>query len=141
MRWRASTLDARLAAGHPAEADLRTAMRASLLVEAAKRYELAECWQNLLGRAARVRSGTGSRVPLRRSRVLAADADIRRMIVALGVSGPVPARGVAIASTLLSNGTGPLYNARSGLDLRDAVRDAIRHLDPSARLLTPTMNP
>jgi hypothetical protein len=141
VRWRAPTLDAQLAAGHPVEADRRRAMRANLLVEPATRDEIADCWQDVLGRAARVRSVTDPRVPLQRLRVLAADADIRRMIVALRASAPVPARGVAIASMLLSDGTGPLYNAFSGLDLRVAVRDAIRHLNPSAELLTPTANP
>lgn len=117
------------------------AMRATALVDPVTRDDLAECWHNVLGRAARVRGVVSSRVPLQRSRVLAADADIRRMIAALRVSAPVPARGVAIASMLLSDGTGPLYNARSGLDLRDTVRDAIRHLDPSAQLLPATVNP
>jgi hypothetical protein len=134
VRWRGLTLDAQLAAGHPVEADRRRAMRANLLVEPATRAELADCWQDVLSRAARVRSVTDPRVPLQRSRVLAADADIRRMIVALRVSAPVPARGVAVASTLLGDGAGPLYNPLSGLDLRGAVRDAIRHLNPSAKL-------
>jgi len=113
-------------------------MRANLLVEPATRAELAECWLRTLGRAAQARSVAGPRVPLQRSRVFAAHAEIRRMIVALRAQAPVPVRGVAIASVLLSDGTGPLYNARSGLDLRGAVRDAIRHLDPSAQLLTST---
>jgi hypothetical protein len=116
-------------------------VRASLLVEPATRDELADDWQDVCGRAAaQTRTVIDSRVPLVRSRVLAADADIRRMIVALRATGPVPARGVAIASRLLSDGTGPLYNARNGSDLGAAVRDAIRHLDPSAGFQTPTAN-
>jgi hypothetical protein len=136
VRWRTLTLDGQLAAGKPVEADRRRALRAALLVEPGTRDELADCWQNVLGRAGRVRTGTGVRMPLQRSRVLAADADIRRLIVALRASAPVPARGVAIARMLLNDGTGPLYNARSTLPLGAAVRDAIRHLNPSAELLT-----
>jgi hypothetical protein len=135
VRLGAAALDARLAAGHPVEADRRLAMRANQLVEPATRRELADSWRGVLGRAARVRTQTDPRVPLQRSRVLAVDAAIRRMIVALQAAAPIPARGVAIASALISDGTGPLYNARSELNLGAAVRDAIRHLDPSAGLV------
>jgi hypothetical protein len=73
---------------------------------------------------------------LRRSDVLAAAADIREMVGALRVAGPVPARGVAIAMRLLTDGTGPLYNSRSRTDLRATVCAAIRHLDPSVEVAT-----
>jgi hypothetical protein len=137
MRWRARTLDAQLAAGLPAEGSRLRAIRADLLVEPARRDGLADCWQGVLDRAVRARGGTDPRVPLSRSRVLAADADIRHMIRALRTSAPVPARGVAIASTLLTDGTGPLYRAQGAPPLEVAVRDAIRRLDPSAEVLLP----
>jgi hypothetical protein len=133
-RWRASDLDAQLAAGQPPEGDPQRAVRAAVLVEPANRRQLAECWQAVLSRAARPPDPIDSRVPLRRSQVLAADADIRRMIAGLRAPSPVPARGVAIASGLLSDGTGPLYNERCRQNLRTVVRSAVRHLDPSAGL-------
>jgi len=137
VRWRARTLDTQLAAGLRVEGSRLRALRADLLVAPATRADLADCWQNLLDRAVQARTVTGPRVPLQRSRVRAADADIRRMIGALRASAPVPARGVAIASALLTDGTGPLYHAHSTQPLRAAVRDAIRELDPSAGVLLP----
>jgi len=135
VRWRTPALDAQLAAGRPAEDERRRAVRASALVDPATRGALAGYWQEILARAARPPRPSDARVPLVRSRVLAADAEIRRLIAALRATAPVPARGVAIASRLLSDGTGPLYNPKSALDLRLAVRSAIRHLDPTAGVL------
>jgi hypothetical protein len=135
VRWRVRSLDAQLAAGRRAEGSRLRAIRAGLLVAPAARAGLADCWQEVLDRAVSARTVTDPRVPLLRSRVRAVDADIRRMIRALRVSAPVPARGVAIASTLLTDGTGPLYHAHSAQPLRAAVRDAIDHLNPSAELL------
>jgi hypothetical protein len=76
-----------------------------------------------------------ARVPLRRDRIAGAEADIRELQRALRASAPVPARGVALASTLLSDGAGPLYNRDSCVDLRAALQAAIKHLDPSTALL------
>jgi hypothetical protein len=135
VRWRVRSLDAQLAAGHRAEGSRLRAIRADLLVAPVTRADLADCWQEVLDRAAQARGVTDPRVPLLRSRVRAVDADIRRMILALRASAPVPARGVAIASTLLTDGTGPLYHAYSAQPLRAAVRDAIDQLNPSAELL------
>lgn len=47
---------------------------------------------------------------------------------------PVAAAGVAAASVLLTDGAGPVYNPRSDITLRDALRLAIARLDPSASL-------
>jgi hypothetical protein len=44
------------------------------------------------------------------------------------MQAPVPARGVAIANRLLTDGAGPLYRTGSG-DLSVIVRSALRHLD------------
>ena len=43
----------------------------------------------------------------------------------------MPARGVAIATLLLTDGTGPVYLRRSQVDLRAALRTAVACLDPS----------
>jgi hypothetical protein len=40
-----------------------------------------------------------------------------------------------MASTLLTDGAGPLYNRHSPVTLRAAVREAIEHLDPTTALL------
>ena len=67
------------------------------------------------------------------------------MLTVLAGPLPIAARGAAMASLLLSDGTGPLHNHRSPLDLGAAVREATRQMDPlgGARLskLTGPLNP
>jgi hypothetical protein len=87
---------------------------------------------------ARERPAARARVPLRRDRIVAAEADIRELQRSLQASAPVPARGVALASCLLADGAGPLYNRNSPVDLRIAVQEAIQCLDPSTALLPTT---
>jgi hypothetical protein len=103
-----------------------------MLVEPAMRLKLARAWENLLLSADVTRRPNNPRLPLRRARILAAEPDIRRMTAALRAPLPAPARGVAMASVLLMDGAGPLYNARGQVDLGTAVRAATRFLDPSA---------
>jgi hypothetical protein len=127
-------LDRRLAAGASPESGRLIALRARSLVVPARRQRLASDWDRLV-RIARERPATVAHVPLRRDRIVGAEEDIRELQRALRASAPVPARGVALASTLLSDGTGPLYNRNSRVDLRAAVQAAIQHLDPSTALL------
>jgi hypothetical protein len=56
------------------------------------------------------------------------------MLHALATALPVPAQGVAQASWLLSDGTGPLYNRACTTDLAAALRRVVELLDPSSRL-------
>ena len=133
-RWRDLTLDAQLADGQHPEDDRLRAVRATTLTTPAARHTLAAGWENVLSRTARPRQPVDPHVPVRRSRVLAAEDDIRQMISELRAATPVSARGVAIANLLLTDGTGPLYNPGSTSDLTAAVRDAIRYLDPMADL-------
>jgi len=129
-------LDARLAAGASPEGDVLIGLRARALVVPARRQRLASDWDRLLT-AARDRPAA-AHVPLRRDRIVAAEADIRELQRSLRASAPVPARGVAIARSLLADGTGPVFNRNSRVDLRAAVQDAIQHLDPSTALLPTT---
>jgi hypothetical protein len=71
--------------------------------------------------------------PLNREPILACEPETREMIHALLNPLPVPARGAAMASWLLRDGTGPIYNCRWG-DLSAALREAIEQLDPSVAL-------
>lgn len=89
-------------------------------------------------RVACERPAVAAHVPLRRERIAAAEADIRELQRSLRASAPVPARGVAMASSLLADGTGPLYYRDSRVDVRAAVQEAIQHLDPSTALLPTT---
>jgi hypothetical protein len=122
----ASTLDRRLAEG--SAGDWLSTVRAEVLRERATRLTLADGWEAVLQRADDPRRLIDPRIPVMRSRVRAAEADIRAMIEVLRDSLPVPARGVAIASRLLTDGNGPLYSARNHEDLHAGVRDAIHHL-------------
>jgi hypothetical protein len=133
-RIRGTLLDRRLAAGTSPESGRLIALRARALVVPARRQQLASDWDRLV-RIAREPPATAARVPLCRDRIIGAEADIRELQRALRASAPVPARGAAIASTLLSDGAGPLYNRDSGVDLTAAVRAAIQHLDPFTALL------
>jgi hypothetical protein len=127
------TLDAELAAGASPDTDLLRAVRATTLVTLAERRELADDWERLLAEARRpVRRR--ARVLFRRDQVLAVEHDVREMLSALSAPLPVPARGVAMARTLLTDGTGPLYNRSHPRDLGDAVREATRQLDPATAL-------
>lgn len=131
-RWRQTTLDTQIAAGLPAERLRLRAVRAGMLTEPARRRKLAKFWAALLTRAGDQALHARSWVPVQRSRVLAAEDEIRQLIALLGAALPVPARGVAMANLLLTDGSGPIYDPRSRVDLRAAVRDAIDHLEPSS---------
>jgi hypothetical protein len=127
-RWRGNRLDDELAAGLPPEESRARAARAAALVAPATRNALAGRWADVLARTTSGPATMRSGVPVGRSRVLAAVADIRRLVEALRAQAPVPARGVAIANRLLTDGAGPLYRTGGG-DLGATVRSAIRHLD------------
>ncbi len=75
------------------------------------------------------------RLPLCRDRITAAASSVRQMLVALEAPAPVPVRGVAMASLLLCDGTGPLYNPLAPLDLLSRVREVTMRLDPAASLV------
>jgi hypothetical protein len=59
------------------------------------------------------------------------------MVPALSMALPVPARGVAMANWLLTDGAGPLYSRLCGTDLSAALRRVIELLDPAAALAGP----
>jgi hypothetical protein len=53
------------------------------------------------------------------------------MLAVLASPLPISARGAAMASVLLVDGTGPLYNPHSGRELAAAARDAAREMKAS----------
>jgi hypothetical protein len=60
------------------------------------------------------------------------------MLAALSASGPVPARGVAMARLLLSDGAGPLYNRHCAADLHEILREVTAQLGPTPSLIGPS---
>jgi hypothetical protein len=132
LRLRAARLDADLAAGMSPETSPRHGMRARRLVTPRMRHSLAGDWEHLLLVSHRATRGLSGRVPIRRERLHRAEPEIRELIEALRASGPVPARGVAIATNLLTDGRGPIYNAKVTDDLTATVMRAVEHLNCGA---------
>ncbi len=124
-RVRAPSLDQQLAAGRPAAAGL-LALRAREIASPAGRREIARGWEHVLHQAARPPVPRTPRAPLCRDRITAAEPDVRDMLAVLRGPVPVTVRGAALASSLLSDGTGPLHNLRSRRGLDAAVREATR---------------
>ncbi|HXZ66536.1 MAG TPA: hypothetical protein VEH05_17490 [Streptosporangiaceae bacterium] len=124
-----SSLDRDLAAGRPPRSSHALAIRAGEIVSPAERRELAQRWANVVDQARRPPVPRSPRAPLRRGVVIAARPDLREMISVLIGGRPIDARGAAMASWLLRDGTGPLYNRRSPVDLGAAVREATRQME------------
>ncbi len=138
IRWlahlRASSLDRQLASGLAPESSRTMAARAEMLVSRPRRKSLAENWRKLSERAVgRPAIPTGG-APLCRDRIIDADRHIREMVRALSTPLPVPAQGVAMASCLLADGAGPLYNRKCAMDLSDALDRVVELLDPTRAL-------
>jgi hypothetical protein len=129
-----STLDRQLAQGRSPESGLLLATRAQLLTARGTRRALAHSWENLLQQAGRPAGLRDPRAPVNREEVAACEPEIHALIGALRGPLPVPARGAAMASRLLSDGTGPVYNPHRAGQLQSALRDAIAQLDPAAPL-------
>lgn len=127
-----ASLDRLLAAGQTAEPERLLAARARYIVSLPRRRALARDWEHLLAVA---RRAPAPAVPLCRDRIAAAEPRIRELMDCLRVPLPVPAQGVAAATVLLTDATGPLYHRRSQAALDDLLRDAIAQLDPARPLL------
>jgi hypothetical protein len=141
LRLSAARLDADLAAGMSPETSSRHATRARRLVSPRTRHALASDWEHLLSVSHGTTPGLSGRVPIRRERLHQAEPEIRELIEALRASGPVPARGVAIATNLLTDGRGPIYNAKAPNDLTATVMRAVVHLNPALPLIDGPIEP
>ena len=130
-----ASLDRELAAGRAPEASRLLAARAQDIVALRRRRAVAADWDRLLAVATRAR-GRGE--PTRRIRgdlIVAAGPAIRELVRLLSAPSPVPARGVAMASVLLTDGTGPVYRRGADVSLDEAIQAAITQLDPALPLM------
>jgi hypothetical protein len=134
VRVMALSLDRQIASGRHVESNCLLAARAESIASLAARRTLAQSWHILLDQTRRAPVPRSPRAPLCRARIIAAEDDVRAMMRALSIPLPIPARGVAMASRLLSDGTGPVYNRNCSIDPRTAVWDATAQLDPAAML-------
>ena len=130
----ASSLDRKLAQGRSPESSRLLAARAQVLVSAVSRRELVDSWENLLVQARRPPAMRSPRVLCNRDYIIASESDIREMLNAILAPLPSSARGAAMASWLLRDGTGSIYNRRLSGDLDVSVREVIAQLDPAVSL-------
>jgi hypothetical protein len=123
----AGRLDRELAEGASPEASTTLAARAVWLTSPGYRRDLAASLRRIVmatGEPANVWSAPKSpraarppRVPLRRARISQSARLLAELASRLAAPGPVPVRGVAMVTRLLSEGAGPLYREASRDDL------------------------
>jgi len=130
-----ASLDQQLAAGGRPESTRLLAARAQHIVSLPRRTALAGHWDHLLRVARRAPSGRARAVPLRSATILGAETAIGELMERLTAPLPVGARGVAMASVLLTDPTSPVYTRRGPRSLADRLRDAIIQLDPAQPLM------
>ena len=138
----AGRLDRELAEGASPEASTVLAARAMRLTSPGYRRDLAASLRRImlatgertLVRPAQVAAskspGTAHppRVPLRRARISQSARTLTELAARLAAPGPVPVRGVAMVTRLLSEGTGPLYHEASRDDLSLIAERAVQAL-------------
>ncbi len=122
-------LDHALATGRPSEEAASLALRARRLTSLSRRRSLAETINRIVREAHEGPRGSYLRIAPASRRVVAAREELSRLAHLLAEPGPVATSGVAQASLLLTDGTGPLYNPRSPGDLRASAERAIESLN------------
>jgi hypothetical protein len=131
-RLRAAKLDRDIAAGASPDANAFLALRAQALVQPAMRRTLAQGVSRLLAEAGDKSAPLflDPRISIQRDSILDAADALQMLIDRLLMAAPVPARGVAQARLLLTDGVGPLYSPSGRDDLRARVLAAVDQLEP-----------
>jgi hypothetical protein len=127
-RLRSRQLDEALARGTPPETSAPLALRARRLTTMSRRRTIADGLRRVRRDTCRGATWPRARVSPRLVQVIAASDDLARLADALASPGPAAARGVAQAWILLTDGTGPLYNAGSTADLWASAANAASNL-------------
>jgi hypothetical protein len=133
VRLKSAHLDHELAAGNLPQSSRLHAARADTLTSSKFRAELAGNWERVLQIGTRRTSPGQGRFVLSYERIAEAEPQIRELTGLLRGPSPVPARGVAAANLLLSDGAGPLYIALHAdkTALANAVMTVVSMLDPT----------
>jgi hypothetical protein len=105
------------------------ALRARQLVSRGSRQQLATSLERLVKEAQRSVSPRAVAVPLPRREISEAQTSIFSIATRLRDERPVYARGMALLSRLLSDGSGPMYNSHAGGSLGHAVGAIAAALD------------
>jgi hypothetical protein len=132
-RLKSARLDRELAEGGLPQSSRLHAARADHLVSSSFRTELADNWERVLEIATGHTPPGQGRFVLSYERIAEAEPQIRELTTLLRAPLPGSAGGVAAASLLLTDGTGPLFNPlpANKTALADAVAVVISMLDPS----------
>ena len=112
------------------------AARAQYIVAIRARRELAHNWENLLRAARRGHGAYHPALPICSDRIIAAEPAVRELVRCMTAPLPVTARGVAMATALLTDALSPVYNPRSRVTLAAALEAAIAQLDPALPLMS-----
>jgi hypothetical protein len=128
--WRTHLLDLALADGVSPEASTALALRAQRLTEPDRRWSTAGALRRVMREANDGRRPRLGRVRPNLRAVKAASSELNDLANTLDDPGPVAAGGVAQAWLLLTDGTGPLYNARSPVPLSERAAQAVTQLRP-----------
>jgi hypothetical protein len=123
-RLRSRQLDEALAEGTAPETAAPLALRARQLTTLARRRAIADGLRRAIHYTSRGVPAPRALISPGRSQVTDASDELTRLADALASPGPVAARGVAQAWILLTDGTGPLYNANSTANLRAGAASA-----------------
>jgi hypothetical protein len=126
------SLDNKLANGAAPESHPLLAERAATLADPKWRDQLAEAWLKLLTSVPEPFNRFSTTVGLNHRMIRACEDELRLLAEQLR-RGLVSVRGVAMAHTLLMDGSGPVYNPSSSHDLGALIMDVIRFLDPTYR--------
>jgi hypothetical protein len=121
-------LDEELARGANPERTSELALRARRLVDVSRREHLAASLENLVEYAER-RPAITDPVPLARREICESSALLRMLAARLRDPRPVYARGAALISQLVHDGTGPAFTPGAGVALRHAIWAATDALD------------
>ncbi len=125
-------LDDALAMGLDPTRSVLRRVRAQQLVSPPLRRGLAERWLALLDEARTPPSRFDPAIPIRRVSLERAEGQVRGLSSALR-RPVVRMRGVAMATALLRDGSGPLYSNDAETNLASAIDEVIREIDPLAR--------
>ena len=121
---RRGELDRRLALGADPNTTPELSRRARQLTSGRRRAGLAEGLRGLIDAAEDPQRGYTAAVPLRRREILSERGFLLDLADDLASDDQVSARGVALIETLLTDGSSPVYSARSEGELHRALTHA-----------------
>ena len=127
-RVRVRKLDLALAAGAQSDGGAGLALRAQQLTDQAHRRSLADTLRQIVSEAYQPGDLPYIRKPPCRERVIEVSKELIELANSLARPGAVEVRGVAQTQVLLTDGTGPLFNPVSRVDLRTRTISATENL-------------